>query len=122
MSQLEAALYIIITIVFLHNLWNLFKEASKLRKNGKTPLVVQNVITTIMAAIGEGLVVWGIYTLYEHYNVLESGYTASLVVFTLAFLLRVIGSRVMILLTWSIYIKAGKKKALKDIEEEQKGI
>jgi len=117
MTQLEIALYIIIGITFIVNMFNLFKEAKKLRKAGKTPLVAQNIVTTCLAAVGECLVVWGIYTLYGHYNALDTGFVASLVVFTLAFILRVVGSRAMILITWSIYIKAGKKKVMKDLEE-----
>jgi succinate-acetate transporter protein len=122
MSELELSLYIIITITLLFNLRNLFKEARKIKAAGKTPLVAKNVITTFMAALGEAFIVWGIFTLYSRYNVLETGYTASVVVFIVAYLLRNIGSYGMAWLTWAIFIKTDKKKMIDKIEEEQKGV
>jgi hypothetical protein len=120
MSELELSLYIIIAITLLYNINNLFKEARKIKAAGKTPLVAKNVITTFMAALGEALVVWGIYTLYSRYNVLETGYTASVVVFIVAYLLRNIGSYGMVWLTWAVFIKIDKKKMVAKIEEEGK--
>lgn len=120
MTELELSLYIIITITSLFNINNLFKEARKIKAAGKTPLVAKNIVTTFMATIGEAFVVWVIYVLYSRYNVLEAGYTASVVVFILAYLLRNIGSYGMAWLTWAVFIRIDKKKMVAKMEEEGK--
>ncbi|AMB18718.1 hypothetical protein BH780_gp135 [Bacillus phage Eldridge] len=120
MTQLEIALYIIIGISFILNIYNLFKEAGTLKKKGKTPLVGRNLVTTFLAAVGEVLVVWGIYTLYSHFNLAHAGAAASLVVFTIAFLLRNVGAYVMALSTWSVFVRIDKKKMIKEMEQEGK--
>jgi len=120
MTQLEIALYILIGISLVFNIYNLFKEAGALKKKGKTPLVGRNLVTTFLAAVGEVLVVWGIYTLYGHFNIAHAGTAASLVVFTITFLLQNIGAYVMAWLTWAIFVRRDKKKMLKELEQEGK--
>ncbi|AIW03534.1 hypothetical protein CPT_Moonbeam136 [Bacillus phage Moonbeam] len=120
MTQLEAALYIIVGITLLVNLFNLFKEARKLKQSGKTPLIGKNIATTFVAAVGEALVVWGIYTLYGSYGLAHAGYTASLVVFTVAFILRNVGAYALALTLWSIFVRIDKKKMVEEMEKEGK--
>lgn len=115
MTQLEAALYIVTVVTLLYNIRGLLKGAKRFKQKNENAHVGRNFITLLAAALAEALVIWGIYTLYEHFNALQTGYTASLVVFAIALILRNGGSYLAVNIVWTIFIRIDRKKVIEEI-------
>lgn len=116
------ALYIVIAFTLVTNLVSLAKEVQKLRDNGKTPYVFRNLLTVILAAVGEYLVVLGLYTVYTGLLASPDTLPMATLFFALGFPLRNAGAYLVALAIWTVFVKVESRKMKKEVEQEKASI
>ena len=118
---LELSLFFIVVYTTFFKIRGLLKECEKLKQQKQTPLVGKNIVSTLAWALGEALIIVGVFVLSGVVFPGDEPLWGAVVTFIVAYVIRGIGGWLLAWATWSIFVKAGKKKMIKDLEEEQRG-
>ncbi|AMQ66654.1 hypothetical protein BH753_gp172 [Bacillus phage Shbh1] len=122
LAVLALTLYSVVGITLVLNMVQLIKEVKNIKKQGKTPLVKQNILTVIVAALGEVLAVYLCLLVTE--TILATFTTGTVIaVFAITYFVRSVFAYLSAWGLWSIFLKWEKHKKKneieKDIEERQ---
>ena len=110
-------LYCIILVSLFANLGQLYVESKKLRAQGKTPLVFKNVVTILVATLGEVVAVALSMYIISSIGVKPTAIYIA-IIFILVYNLKNIAAYLSAWGTWSLFVSVERNKMKKEIKED----